>query len=45
MWWGDHVGLDKVLAKMREYEASMGDLYKPAALLEKMVAEGKNFTR
>jgi len=44
MWWGDHVGLDKVLAKMKEYHAAMGDLYKPSALLEKMVAEGKKFT-
>jgi 3-hydroxyacyl-CoA dehydrogenase len=44
MWWGDHIGLDKVLAKMREFQAAMGDAYKPAALLETMVAEGKRFT-
>jgi 3-hydroxyacyl-CoA dehydrogenase len=45
MFWGDQVGLEKVLAKMREFQATMGDLYKPAALLEKLVAEGKTFTR
>jgi 3-hydroxyacyl-CoA dehydrogenase len=44
MWWGDHVGLDKILGKMKQFEATMGDVYKPAALLEKMVADGKRFT-
>ena len=44
MWYGDHVGLDKVLAKMKEFEAKMGDAFKPAALLEKLVAEGKKFS-
>jgi 3-hydroxyacyl-CoA dehydrogenase len=44
MWWGDFVGLDKILAKMKEFQATMGDAYKPSALLEKMVADGKKFT-
>ena len=43
MWWGDHVGLAKVLDKMKEFQATMGDTFKPAALLEKLVAEGKKF--
>jgi len=43
MWYGDHVGLPKVLAKMREFEAHMGDAFKPSPLLEKLVAEGKGF--
>jgi len=43
MWYGDHVGLDKVLAKMKEFQAQMGDVFKPSALLEKLVAEGKKF--
>jgi len=43
MWYGDHVGLPKVLAKMQEFHAKMGDQFKPAALLEKLVAEGKSF--
>ncbi len=45
MWWGDQVGLDKVLAGMKKMHAEMGDLYKPATLLETMVAEGKSFAR
>jgi 3-hydroxyacyl-CoA dehydrogenase len=43
MWWGDYVGLDKVLGKMREFQATMGDTFKPAALLEQLVSEGKRF--
>src|SRR6476661_251193 len=43
MFYGDTIGLDKVLGKMREFEGRMGDDFKPAALLEKVVAEGKRF--
>ena len=43
MWYGDHVGLPKVLAKMKEFQAKMGDQFKPSPLLEKLVAEGKSF--
>ena len=43
MWYGDYIGLDKVLAKMKEFQAQMGDAFKPSALLEKLVAEGKRF--
>jgi 3-hydroxyacyl-CoA dehydrogenase len=43
MFYGDTVGLDKVLAKMKEWQSQMGDVFKPSALLEKMVAEGKKF--
>ncbi|MBU6473881.1 MAG: 3-hydroxyacyl-CoA dehydrogenase, partial [Alphaproteobacteria bacterium] len=43
MYYGDSIGLDKVLAKMRAWHASMGADFKPAALLEKLVAEGKTF--
>jgi 3-hydroxyacyl-CoA dehydrogenase len=43
MYYGDQVGPDKVLAKMKEFQASMGDDFKPAALLERLVAEGKKF--
>jgi 3-hydroxyacyl-CoA dehydrogenase len=44
MWYGDQVGPAKVLAKMQEFQAKMGDQFKPAALLEKVVAEGKKFS-
>ena len=43
MFFGDKVGLDKVLAKMKEFQATMGDQFKPSPLLEKLVAEGKRF--
>jgi 3-hydroxyacyl-CoA dehydrogenase len=44
MFYADLVGLDKVLATLKGYEATMGDRFKPASLLEKLVAEGKSFT-
>jgi len=43
MFYGDLIGPDKVLAKMKEFQATMGDQFKPAPLLEKLVAEGKHF--
>jgi 3-hydroxyacyl-CoA dehydrogenase len=44
MFYGDTIGLDKVLAKMKQFEAQMGADFKPARLLEKLVAEGKGFS-
>jgi 3-hydroxyacyl-CoA dehydrogenase len=44
MHYGDQVGADKVLAKMKEFQATMGDAFKPSALLEKLVADGKKFS-
>ncbi len=41
MFWGDQVGLAKILAKMKAWQAAMGEVYKPAARLERLVAEGK----
>jgi 3-hydroxyacyl-CoA dehydrogenase len=43
MFWGEQVGLAKVLEKMRAYQGQMGDLYKPAPLLETLAAAGKGF--
>jgi 3-hydroxyacyl-CoA dehydrogenase len=43
MWWADHVGLDKVLDRLRAYEAEAGPQWKPAPLLERLVAEGQHF--
>jgi 3-hydroxyacyl-CoA dehydrogenase len=40
MWYGDHIGLDKVLAKLKQYESAD---FKPAALLERLAQEGKKF--
>jgi 3-hydroxyacyl-CoA dehydrogenase len=44
MWYGDQVGPAKVLAKMQEFQAKMGDDFKPSPLLEKLVADGKKFS-
>jgi 3-hydroxyacyl-CoA dehydrogenase len=44
MWYGDQIGPAKVLEKMKEFQAKMGDDFKPAALLEKLVADGKKFS-
>jgi 3-hydroxyacyl-CoA dehydrogenase len=44
MFYGDQVGPDKVLAKMQEFQATMGEAFKPSALLEKLVADGKKFS-
>jgi 3-hydroxyacyl-CoA dehydrogenase len=40
MWYGDYIGLDKVLTKLKQYE---GADFKPAALLERLAKEGKMF--
>ena len=44
MWFADAQGLDSVLADIeRFYEETGDELWKPAELLKKLVAEGKNF--
>jgi len=43
MFYADLVGLDKVLAVMKKFQAEHGNDFKPAALLEKLVKEGKKF--
>jgi 3-hydroxyacyl-CoA dehydrogenase len=45
MFYADTVGLKTVLAKLKEYQARLGDDFKPAALLEKLAAEGGAFSR
>jgi 3-hydroxyacyl-CoA dehydrogenase len=37
--------LKTVLAKLKEFQAKFGDTFKPAALLEKLAAEGETFTK
>jgi len=44
MYWGEQIGLDKVLAGMKDFQAKMGDQFKPSALLETLVADGKKFS-
>ena len=43
MFYGDTVGLAQVLETMRDFEKRFGADFKPARLLESMVAEGKRF--
>ena len=43
MKWADMTGLDKVLADIRAFEKEDPLFWKPAPLLEKLVAEGRNF--
>ncbi len=43
MFHADQMGLDTVLARLKELQAEFGDKWKPAALLEQLVAEGKTF--
>jgi 3-hydroxyacyl-CoA dehydrogenase len=43
MFYADLIGLDKVLATIKEFEAKFGEVWKPAALIEKLVSEGKGF--
>ncbi len=43
MFYGDTVGLPKVLATMQQFEATLGADFKPSALLVKLAAEGKRF--
>jgi 3-hydroxyacyl-CoA dehydrogenase len=44
MFYADTVGLPTVLARVREYRERFGDYWQPAALLERLVAEGRGFT-
>ena len=44
MFYGDSVGLGKIVAKLEQFgEQDGGDFWKPAPLLLKLVAEGKSF--
>jgi 3-hydroxyacyl-CoA dehydrogenase len=43
MFYADTVGLDKVLASIKRFHAAHGEFWKPAALLEKLAAEGRKF--
>jgi 3-hydroxyacyl-CoA dehydrogenase len=41
MFYAETVGLATVLARVKDYRARFGDYWKPAPLLEKLVAEGR----
>ena len=43
MWYADTVGLDKIVARVREFHTRHGELWEPAPLLETLAKEGQNF--
>jgi len=43
MHYADQIGLDKVLTKMKQFQATMGDAFKPAPLLVRLAEENKKF--
>ena len=43
MWYADQIGLERILARVRDFEARFGFWWKPAPLLEQLVAEGRRF--
>ena len=43
MYYADQLGLDNVLAKLNQFQAALGDAFKPAPLLEQLVAQGRKF--
>ena len=45
MFYADTVGLETVLGKLKEFQGRFGDDFKPAALLEKLAAEGGRFSK
>jgi 3-hydroxyacyl-CoA dehydrogenase len=45
MFYGDTIGLGRVHERMKAFQATMGDDFKPSALLAKLAAEGGAFSR
>jgi 3-hydroxyacyl-CoA dehydrogenase len=43
MWYADTVGLEHVLARVKQFEVDHGANWEPAPFLEQLVAEGKSF--
>jgi len=44
MYYADQIGLDKVVAKLKEFDLKYGPQYRPAPRLERLAAEGKTLT-
>ncbi|MDB5584162.1 MAG: 3-hydroxyacyl-CoA dehydrogenase NAD-binding [Bradyrhizobium sp.] len=43
MYWAGLVGLDTILARLKDLQAQHGDDFKPSPLLERLAGEGKGF--
>ena len=44
MWYADRIGLKKVLERIREFEAQVGNWWKPAPLLVRLAGQGKTLS-
>ncbi len=44
LFYADQQGLDQVLATIRQFHAAHGELWRPAPLLERLVAQGRTFS-
>jgi len=44
MFWADSIGLASILADLKSFQKTHGDYWQPAPFLEKLVAEGRNFS-
>lgn len=44
MFWAGTIGLDRVVAGLKELQATYGDLFKPAKLLEELAAKNERFS-
>jgi 3-hydroxyacyl-CoA dehydrogenase len=42
MFYAESIGLETVLSRVNEYRARLGDYWRPAALLERLVADGRS---
>jgi 3-hydroxyacyl-CoA dehydrogenase len=45
MFYADTVGLQKVLARIREFERTHGEVWRPAPLLQRLADAGKTFAK
>ncbi len=45
MFWGDTVGLPKIVETLRKLEADFGEAFRPAKLLVEKAGKGETFTR
>ncbi|MGO3859604.1 MAG: 3-hydroxyacyl-CoA dehydrogenase NAD-binding domain-containing protein [Neisseriaceae bacterium] len=43
LFYADSIGLDKVLAQMQQWQQRHGEVWRPAALIEELVASGQGF--
>ena len=45
MFWADEIGLPTIRDRLLEWQRREGDVWKPAAMLDRLVAEGKRFVQ